>query len=60
MTVNTDMTIKELAEQLGISKQAVRRYFDQLPLSLIVKLISIKTLLISSLIPLLTPLKTKK
>lgn len=35
MTVNTDMTIKELAEQLGISKQAVRRYFDQLPPSLI-------------------------
>lgn len=35
MTVNTDVTIKELADKLGISKQAVRRYFDQLPPSLI-------------------------
>lgn len=35
MTINTDVTIKELADKLGISKQAVRRYFDQLPPSLI-------------------------
>lgn len=32
---NTDVTIKVLAEELGISKQAVRRYFEQLPSSLI-------------------------
>jgi len=35
MTQDTDVTIKELAEKLGISKQAVRRYFDQLPPSLL-------------------------
>lgn len=35
MTINTEVTIKELANKLGISKQAVRRYFDQLPPSLI-------------------------
>lgn len=34
MTENTDVSIKELADKLGISKQAVRRYFDQLPPSL--------------------------
>lgn len=34
MKDNTEITIKELAEKLGISKQAVRRYFEQLPPSL--------------------------
>lgn len=56
MTINTDVTIKELADKLGISKQAVRRYFDQLPPSLI----PTKTMLIPSLTLMLTPLKKRK
>jgi len=32
---NPDVTIKELADELGITKQAIRRYFEQLPTELI-------------------------
>lgn len=35
MNKQPDFTIKELADELGITKQAVRRYFDQLPTELI-------------------------
>lgn len=35
MKNKSDVTIKELADELGITKQAVRRYFDQLPIELI-------------------------
>lgn len=34
-----DKTIKELAEELGVSKQAIRKYFDKLPTKLTPKLI---------------------
>ncbi|NTK43157.1 HTH domain-containing protein, partial [Enterococcus faecium] len=34
-----DKTIKELAEELGISKQAIRKHFDKLPTKLTPKLI---------------------
>ena len=27
----TDKSIKEFAEELGVSKQAIRKYFDKLP-----------------------------
>ncbi|MFW7374439.1 HTH domain-containing protein [Vagococcus fluvialis] len=35
MKNKSDVTIKELADELGITKQAVRRYFDQLPTELV-------------------------
>lgn len=35
MTKKADVTIKELADELGITKQAVRRYFEQLPTELV-------------------------
>jgi len=35
MKNKSDVTIKELADELGITKQAVRRYFEQLPIELV-------------------------
>lgn len=35
----TDKSIKEFAEELGVSKQAIRKYFDKLPTKLTPKLI---------------------
>lgn len=35
MKSKSDVTIKELADELGITKQAIRRYFDQLPTELV-------------------------
>jgi len=35
MKNKSDVTIKELADELRITKQAVRRYFDQLPTELV-------------------------
>lgn len=35
MTNKSNVTIKELADELGITKQAVRRYFEQLPTQLV-------------------------
>jgi len=35
MKNKSDITIKDLADELGITKQAVRRYFEQLPSELV-------------------------
>lgn len=35
-----DKTIKEFAEELGVSKQAIRKHFDKLPIKLTPKLIN--------------------
>lgn len=35
-----DKTIKEFAEELGVSKQAIRKHFDKLPTKLTPKLIN--------------------